>query len=223
MTDQLALILNPRMRTRESFLQQNVRPDGRKLLQGRPLSIQNDESSVLIQMGDTQVLAAVTLQVGHVVITFSTSEPSSSANNNSSKGDVVVVVQDSTMHHRRNNTAELEVQSWLQESLRQVLDLEQLAISQTTNQAFLLIVTLEILNDDGTTKGRPTWVEWAADGSLLVSDDTAGIIWRVSAPDAAPQGAIERVTGRRLPPQRELRGQNASFGEDDFAREVPAN
>ena len=78
------------------------------------------------------------------------------------------------------------------------------------------------LKDNGDTRGRPTWVEWAGDGSLLVSDDTAGIIWRVASPGAAPQAAIERVTGRRLPPQRELRGQEATFGADDYARRIPA-
>ena len=76
------------------------------------------------------------------------------------------------------------------------------------------------LKPNGDTRGRPTWVEWAKDGSLLVSDDTAGIIWRVRSPGATPQPAIERVTGKRLPPQRELRGQNATFGEDDYARVV---
>ena len=79
------------------------------------------------------------------------------------------------------------------------------------------------LKENGDTRGRPTWVEWAADGSLLVSDDTAGIIWRVTAPGAEAQAEIERTTGRRLPPQRELRGQEASFGDDDYARIVPAN
>jgi hypothetical protein len=79
------------------------------------------------------------------------------------------------------------------------------------------------LKDDGTTRGRPTWVEWAHDGALLVSDDTAGIIWRVVAPDAKPQAAIGRISGKRLPPQRELRGQSATFGADDFARSVTAN
>ena len=78
------------------------------------------------------------------------------------------------------------------------------------------------LKDDGTTRGRPTWVEWASDGSLLVSDDTAGIIWRVFAPGAQGQGAIGRITGDRLPPQRELRGQEATFGADDYARRVTA-
>ncbi len=78
------------------------------------------------------------------------------------------------------------------------------------------------LKEDGTTRGRPTWVAWAGDGGLLVSDDTAGIIWRVIAPDAQPAKAIERLNGERLPPQRELRGQEASFGRDDYAREVDA-
>ena len=81
------------------------------------------------------------------------------------------------------------------------------------------------LKDNGDTRGRPTWVEWAEDGSLLVSDDTAGIIWRVSSPGATPQPPIERVRGDRLPPQRELRGQAATFGQDkddDYARYVTA-
>ncbi|NVE95415.1 PQQ-dependent sugar dehydrogenase [Altererythrobacter lutimaris] len=79
------------------------------------------------------------------------------------------------------------------------------------------------LNDDGTTKGRPTWVEWAGDGSLLVSDDTAGIIWRVVDPDAEPAGAIKPIKRESLRAQRELRGDpRAVFNEEDFARETPA-
>jgi len=75
------------------------------------------------------------------------------------------------------------------------------------------------LSSDGkTTKGRPTWVAFAKDGALLVTDDTAGIVWRVSAPGAKPSGAIDRVTGKRLPPQRELRGAGATF-EEDYARQ----
>ncbi|BDI59793.1 PQQ-dependent sugar dehydrogenase [Qipengyuania nanhaisediminis] len=74
------------------------------------------------------------------------------------------------------------------------------------------------LNDDGTTKGRPTWVEWAEDGSLLVSDDTAGIIWRVMAPTSTPGDAIARVTGDPLRPQRELVDPRASF-EEDYLRQ----
>lgn len=79
------------------------------------------------------------------------------------------------------------------------------------------------LQADGKTKGRPTWVAWAGDGALLVSDDTAGIIWRVSAPGAKPGAAIERVTTKRLPPRRELTGEaSASFGKEDYARVEPA-
>lgn len=77
------------------------------------------------------------------------------------------------------------------------------------------------LNDDGTTKGRPTWVEWAGDGSLLVSDDTAGIIWRTHAPDAEPGAAIERNQGESLPPLRELTDPRRAF-EEDYLREQAA-
>jgi glucose/arabinose dehydrogenase len=73
------------------------------------------------------------------------------------------------------------------------------------------------LTADGTTRGRPTWVEWAGDGSLLVSDDTAGIIWRVRAPNAAPAPAIAQLTGDPLPP-RALRDPRADF-EADYLRE----
>lgn len=76
------------------------------------------------------------------------------------------------------------------------------------------------LNDDGTTKGRPTWVEWAGDGALLVSDDTAGIIWRVIDPNSEPGAAIEPIKRESLRAQRELRGDpRAVFKEEDFARE----
>ena len=78
------------------------------------------------------------------------------------------------------------------------------------------------LTGEGTTRGRPTWVDWAQDGALLVSDDTAGIIWRAIDADAAPTGAIERIRSRSLPPQRELRGQEAMFGQGDPARQVTA-
>ncbi|MAY20578.1 MAG: sorbosone dehydrogenase [Erythrobacteraceae bacterium] len=73
------------------------------------------------------------------------------------------------------------------------------------------------LNEDGTTKGRPTWVEWASDGALLVSDDTAGIIWRTYAPASEPGAGIERLTGEPLRPQGELVDPRASF-EADYLR-----
>ena len=76
-----------------------------------------------------------------------------------------------------------------------------------------------LAKDGKTTRGRPTWVAFAKDGSLLVTDDTAGIVWRVTAPGAKPSAAIKRLGGDRLPPVRELRGNEASFG-DDYAQVV---
>ena len=60
------------------------------------------------------------------------------------------------------------------------------------------------LTGDGRTHGRPTWVAFAKDGALLVSDDTGGIIWRVTAPGADPAAAINPVVSQRIPPQRSL-------------------
>jgi len=70
------------------------------------------------------------------------------------------------------------------------------------------------LDEDGTTKGRPTWVEWAGDGSLLMTDDTAGIIWRVHAHGAEPGAGIARLQSDSLLPRRQLTGDaRASFNE----------
>jgi hypothetical protein len=74
------------------------------------------------------------------------------------------------------------------------------------------------LQGDGTTNGRPTWVEWAEDGSLLVSDDTAGIIWRTVNPDADPAEPIEKVRGEPLKPQGELRDPRA-IREEQYLRQ----
>ena len=60
------------------------------------------------------------------------------------------------------------------------------------------------LNGKGDTHGRPTWVGFAKDGALLVSDDTAGIIWRVIAPGAVPATAPKAVVTTHMPPQRNL-------------------
>ena len=81
------------------------------------------------------------------------------------------------------------------------------------------------LTDEGDTHGRPTWVAWAGDGALLVSDDTAGIIWRVIDRTAQPGGAIERAQGGRLPPRRSLEGDPRTRILEDYAREqtIPAS
>ncbi len=75
------------------------------------------------------------------------------------------------------------------------------------------------LKDDGTTRGRPTWVAWAGDGSLLVSDDTAGIVWRVRSPTAAPAPGIARLEGASLQP-RQLRDPRADFEADYLRRQA---
>ncbi|MBA3054942.1 MAG: sorbosone dehydrogenase family protein [Sphingomonadales bacterium] len=62
------------------------------------------------------------------------------------------------------------------------------------------------------THGRPTWLAFDKGGALLVSDDTAGIIWRVIAPGAAPSPGVKPVVTDRMPPQRELNSAvDASF------------
>lgn len=75
------------------------------------------------------------------------------------------------------------------------------------------------LTGDGKTQGRPTWLAWAADGALLVSDDTAGIIWRVIDPRAQPAPTFVRKATRPLPPRKELRGLQGAFGQEDYVRQ----
>lgn len=67
------------------------------------------------------------------------------------------------------------------------------------------------LTNGGQTRGRPTWVGFAKDGALLVSDDTAGIIWRVIAPQAQPSPVIKPVKVGSLPPRRQLDGDPAQY------------
>lgn len=43
------------------------------------------------------------------------------------------------------------------------------------------------IDDGSAAHGRPTMLTWDQTGALLVSDDTAGIIWRVSAAGATPR------------------------------------
>lgn len=69
--------------------------------------------------------------------------------------------------------------------------------------------------DGGETHGRPVWLAWDRTGGLLVSDDTAGIIWRVVAPGAKPSLVPKPVKVESLPPRRSLQGEpNAAFRDD---------
>jgi glucose/arabinose dehydrogenase len=54
--------------------------------------------------------------------------------------------------------------------------------------------------------GRPVWLAWDMAGGLLVTDDTAGVIWRVAAPGATPSVAPKAVVTDHMPPQRDLKG-----------------
>jgi YD repeat-containing protein len=64
--------------------------------------------------------------------------------------------------------------------------------------------------------GRPVWLAWDKAGALLVSDDTAGIVWRVLDPGAKPSTGPKPVVTARMPPQRELKGDPRSQFEADF-------
>lgn len=62
------------------------------------------------------------------------------------------------------------------------------------------------LTDKGTTRGRPVWISFDQGGALLVSDDTAGIIWRVMAPGAAASAGTKALQTGNIPPRRSLDG-----------------
>ena len=71
------------------------------------------------------------------------------------------------------------------------------------------------LTPDGKTHGRPTWLSFDRTGALLVTDDTAGIVWRVLAPAAKPVPAVKSVETGHMPPQVQLNSEaNASFRAD---------
>ncbi|MDE2596588.1 MAG: sorbosone dehydrogenase family protein [Sphingomonadales bacterium] len=76
------------------------------------------------------------------------------------------------------------------------------------------------LTGSGETHGRPTWLAWDKSGALLVSDDTAGIVWRVTAPGAQPAAAIKPVVTAHMPPRRQIDSPDAAgFGADEKATE----
>lgn len=56
-----------------------------------------------------------------------------------------------------------------------------------------------LFDGDAKSHGRPTWVAFARDGALLVSDDVGGIIWRVTAPGAEPAPEIKMIASTAVP------------------------
>jgi glucose/arabinose dehydrogenase len=79
------------------------------------------------------------------------------------------------------------------------------------------------LKANGDTRGRPTWVAWAKDGALLVTDDTAGIVWRVIAPDAKPAAPVRQVVTGHLPPQRSLNSDPTAQYRAKIKKDDPAD
>ena len=70
------------------------------------------------------------------------------------------------------------------------------------------------LAGNGSTHGRPTWLAWDKSGALLVSDDTAGVIWRVWAPGATPSQAPSKVETEHLKPLTEIKDPTQLRPED---------
>lgn len=58
--------------------------------------------------------------------------------------------------------------------------------------------------DSDKAHGRPVWLAWDRSGSLLVSDDTGGVIWRVTDPGAGPSAGPRRAVTEHLKPEKEL-------------------
>lgn len=80
-----------------------------------------------------------------------------------------------------------------------------------------LPVLTGFLSGKDETHGRPVWLSFDKGGALLVSDDTAGIIWRVIAPGAAPAAAVKPVVTAHMPPRTQLNSAEeaiAKFGPD---------
>jgi glucose/arabinose dehydrogenase len=68
----------------------------------------------------------------------------------------------------------------------------------------LPVLTGFLEKDGDKAHGRPVWLAWDKPGALLVSDDTAGVIWRVMAPGAAPSAGPRAVVTEHMKPEKEL-------------------
>lgn len=79
------------------------------------------------------------------------------------------------------------------------------------------VLTGFLTGKDNETHGRPVWLAWDKPGALLVSDDTAGVIWRVMAPGAKPLVGPKPVVTDHMPVQKGLTDPTtryeASLGE----------
>ncbi|MBT0668847.1 sorbosone dehydrogenase family protein [Novosphingobium profundi] len=71
------------------------------------------------------------------------------------------------------------------------------------------VLTGFLTKDGDETHGRPTWVAFDKAGALLVTDDTAGIVWRVHAAGAKPSDPIKPVETEHLKPRPGLIDPNS--------------
>ena len=62
------------------------------------------------------------------------------------------------------------------------------------------------IKDKSHVRGRPTWIGFDRTGALLVSDDTAGIIWRAIVPGAPPAPAVKPIVTDHMPIRTEING-----------------
>lgn len=68
----------------------------------------------------------------------------------------------------------------------------------------LPVLTGFLEKDSDKAHGRPVWLAWDKVGSLLVSDDTGGIVWRVNAPGAGPSIGPKPTVTDHMKPEKEL-------------------
>jgi exosome complex RNA-binding protein Rrp42 (RNase PH superfamily) len=124
--------------TIESYWTHRTRPDGRLFSQCRQLSItrsilrKTTYGSALLCVGSTRVvLAGVNLLVGRIVVP-------------GGGGDVNV-----TVHSSSSSSMDTSIfQSWLERTLQETLDLQQLIIDGNSNQAFSLKIGLQLLSEN---------------------------------------------------------------------------
>jgi exosome complex RNA-binding protein Rrp42 (RNase PH superfamily) len=124
-----------------TFLENKVRPDGRLFLSSRPTSITTGiltrnaaAGSALVTMGNTQVLAAISLLVGTPAAEFG------------EDGDLTVITTSSSHYYA----------TWLERVLRtsdlMMLDMKKSLCILPNKAAWRVQVILQVLNDDGNIR-----------------------------------------------------------------------
>ncbi|GKY94804.1 hypothetical protein MPSEU_000445600 [Mayamaea pseudoterrestris] len=133
-TKQMNVLLSKKL-TLESYWTRQTRPDGRLLSQCRSLSLtkavlrKTTNGSAMVSLNATRVVVAgIVLQVGRIIVP-------------NGGGDVNVTVSSASS----TQADYTNLQSWLERTLQETLDLQQLIISPT--HAFSFQIGLQILNE----------------------------------------------------------------------------